>query len=342
VGVVDREQAFRTLGLQLGATEEEIRTAFRRLVKPSHPDRGGDRDEVEEVIAARDSALASLKPSAVEPLQIISDLMKVMQADRVEDANRRDVEVTRQEQAERRAEAREESRRVSSNIVFTQSARYRELSRIAGILSAASVGIGFLSANSWLALFPYSAPLFAVLGTVFGISAWKKHRDAEDVKLQVEWLSESMTERAYYIDLLHEVLARCANKSESRLQLTRYDLSVCIRRWRDERHLDQEMFEDAMGESDETPPYWPKSYFRFRKMRLLPLWHAYQSLASFFHRFRTKRPWEIAFLIGADDFQRLLTIRGIEHGILEEHEILEPRFGRRHVVYVLASSETNA
>ena len=36
-----RSQALEILGLQSGATNEEIRTAHRSLLKANHPDRGG-------------------------------------------------------------------------------------------------------------------------------------------------------------------------------------------------------------------------------------------------------------------------------------------------------------
>jgi hypothetical protein len=321
------------LGLQPGATEEEIRTAFLRLVKSSHPDRGGERDEVEEVIAARDSALASVKPSAVEPLQIISELVKVMQADRAEDANRRDAEVARQEQAERRSEAREESRRVSSQIAFTHGARYRELARVAGIMAAASVGIAVLSANSWLAVFPYSAPILTVLGIILGIAAWKTNRNAEDVKLHVDNLSEAMTERAFYTDLLLDVLPYCGKAPWDRSNLIRG-----VYRWI-EASADLQAEHDAyLEDDDDYPPYWPSSYYRFRKLRLLRVWWAYYNVASFFRGFRAKAPWEVARMIGGSDFQRLLVAKGLEHGIILELEIEPSHETRQSVKYLLESA----
>ena len=246
---MDREQAFRTLGIPPDAAEEEILAAFRRLVKSSHPDTGGERDEVEEVIAARDSALASLKQSAVEPLQIISELMKVMQADRAEDRERRDAEVARQEQAERRSEAREESRRVSSQIAFTHGARYRELARVAAIMAAASVGIPVLAANSWLALFPYSAPILTVLGIIFGIAAWKTNRNAEDVKLHVENLTEAMTERAFYTDVLIDVLPYCGEAPWSRSALIHG-----IYQWIEGSSDLRDEHEASLEDDDDYPP----------------------------------------------------------------------------------------
>ncbi len=40
-GAMSREEAYRILGLQPGASEEQIRDAHRRLMKSNHPDLGG-------------------------------------------------------------------------------------------------------------------------------------------------------------------------------------------------------------------------------------------------------------------------------------------------------------
>ena len=330
---MDREQAFRTLGLPSDASEEQIRAAFLQLVKSSHPDRGGECEEVENVIAARDSALESLKSSAVEPLQIISELIKVMQAERAEDAKRREAEVARQEQDERRSEAREESRRVSSRIAFTHGARYRELARVAGIMAAASVGIAVLSANSWLAVFPYSAPILTVLGIILGIAAWKSKRNPEDVKLHIDNLSEAMTERAFYTDMLLEVLPYCGQAPWSRSALIHG-----IYQWIEASSDLRDEHEAYLEDDDDYPPYWPKSYYRLRKFRLLRVWRAYYNASNFFCGFRAKAPWEVARMIGASDFQRLLVAKGLEHSIILELEIEPSHNTRQSVKYLLESA----
>ena len=49
-GVV--ESPFEILGLETSATEDEIKKAFRTLVMIHHPDKGGDRDKFEKIVAA--------------------------------------------------------------------------------------------------------------------------------------------------------------------------------------------------------------------------------------------------------------------------------------------------
>ena len=52
--------AHALLGLKIGATRDEIRAAFRRLVKTKHPDGGGDAAAFRDLVAARDKLLRAL------------------------------------------------------------------------------------------------------------------------------------------------------------------------------------------------------------------------------------------------------------------------------------------
>lgn len=51
------DQALEVLGLKPGATEEEIRTAYNRLMQRVHPDKGGSDYFAKQVNAARDVLL---------------------------------------------------------------------------------------------------------------------------------------------------------------------------------------------------------------------------------------------------------------------------------------------
>lgn len=44
-----RTMLLRALGLPQAATHEQARTAYRKLAKEHHPDRGGDREEFERI-----------------------------------------------------------------------------------------------------------------------------------------------------------------------------------------------------------------------------------------------------------------------------------------------------
>ena len=53
-GALTEEEAHQILGLQRGATPEEVRAAHRTLMKRSHPDQGGSAELAARVNAARD------------------------------------------------------------------------------------------------------------------------------------------------------------------------------------------------------------------------------------------------------------------------------------------------
>lgn len=54
---MSREDAYRILGLEPGSTRDEIREAYRRLIKRLHPDSGGSAVLTAQITAARDRLL---------------------------------------------------------------------------------------------------------------------------------------------------------------------------------------------------------------------------------------------------------------------------------------------
>ena len=56
-GAMTEEEAYQILGLQRGATAEQIRSAHRSLMKRTHPDQGGSAEGAARVNAARDRLL---------------------------------------------------------------------------------------------------------------------------------------------------------------------------------------------------------------------------------------------------------------------------------------------
>ena len=54
---MSREDAYRILGLEPGSTQDEIREAYRRLIKRLHPDSGGSAVLTAQITAARDRLL---------------------------------------------------------------------------------------------------------------------------------------------------------------------------------------------------------------------------------------------------------------------------------------------
>lgn len=50
--VVQRQQALAILGLPLTATPQQIKRRYRTLAKRYHPDRGGDLQQMQRIVAA--------------------------------------------------------------------------------------------------------------------------------------------------------------------------------------------------------------------------------------------------------------------------------------------------
>jgi hypothetical protein len=57
VSTMSRAEALRVLGLQEGATEEEIRAAHRKLILNNHPDKGGSDYLASKINEAKDVLL---------------------------------------------------------------------------------------------------------------------------------------------------------------------------------------------------------------------------------------------------------------------------------------------
>jgi curved DNA-binding protein CbpA len=52
-----RQEAYQILGLEPGASQEEIHQAWRRLIKAVHPDHGGSAFLTTKINAAKDVLL---------------------------------------------------------------------------------------------------------------------------------------------------------------------------------------------------------------------------------------------------------------------------------------------
>jgi DnaJ-class molecular chaperone len=50
--LLERQRALAVLGLPANATPQQIKRRYRTLAKRYHPDRGGDREQMQRIIAA--------------------------------------------------------------------------------------------------------------------------------------------------------------------------------------------------------------------------------------------------------------------------------------------------
>lgn len=57
--VLGRQQALAVLGLSPGASKEQIKRRYRTLAKQYHPDRGGDQQKMQQLVAAYELLMKS-------------------------------------------------------------------------------------------------------------------------------------------------------------------------------------------------------------------------------------------------------------------------------------------
>ncbi len=50
--LIERQRALAVLGLSANATPQQIKRRYRTLAKRHHPDRGGDRQQMQRIIEA--------------------------------------------------------------------------------------------------------------------------------------------------------------------------------------------------------------------------------------------------------------------------------------------------
>jgi hypothetical protein len=83
-------EAISCLGLEVGASVEEIRAAHSRLAKRFHPDVGGSTAAMAGLNEARDVALANGKVDGggMLPVSVVRDLVKT-QTDLIQDQTKR-------------------------------------------------------------------------------------------------------------------------------------------------------------------------------------------------------------------------------------------------------------
>lgn len=50
--ILDKDSPYAILGVSVGASEDEIKKAFRILILKNHPDKGGNKIKAQKIIAA--------------------------------------------------------------------------------------------------------------------------------------------------------------------------------------------------------------------------------------------------------------------------------------------------
>src|SRR5688572_17903848 len=204
----------------------------------------------------------------------------------------------------------------SKKIVVSNGSRFQETSRTAAVFFALSTGATILVASGRFGFIPYAVPAFSIVSLVLGAVAWKFHRDAADLKVNVDHFLVKTSEKAYYMELLGKILTWCEGPP-----YTRDDLVRGIHDWI-----------VANAKSDDLLAEWTallpsdsllapgRAYRAFRRLRLLWLWQKVSPIALYFFGRRLRSDYLVAGMIGSEDFQRLNRAQGFEHGVVEEIE----------------------
>ncbi len=328
------DEALGVLGLQPGATKDQIDAAYIELSPSAHPDTGGSTEAFIRLTEARDTALGSRIQSSMVPVDLIRVILSAGQEER--QSHQREREQERKQEA-----AKAESKRVTSNIVMSSTRKYRELRRRAALFGSISLGLTVLETDilprfgESVPQFPGSEWLFAILTAMLGIRFWVLSNQAEDISQSVEDFSERLSERSFCLHLIHSIARQMVYDSAASGQSWgRLEWYRGIRGWvaRTADLLEQ------MDEEDRPPS---RARLRVRlilhRLRLQGPWCHLVHAWRFMFGVRLKATHELAEEIGYDDFRRLLMAKGIEHGIIEEVEVQGS--DRPMISYSLAKSK---
>lgn len=217
-------QAFSLLKLSPGATVDEIRRAYRSLVKGAHPDLGGSEQEWLELERARDSAVAWTARRMLPVPTSGTDM-----------SARRDKDLVR---IERRREARQEADDVRAGLIRIHTGRLASLKRsawlvgvVAGLTGAFAVFLRSTAISPFNgAHASFTTGVVSTLGIIAaaaGIVGLGYRARADSLELLVNDANEFLADRANCLDLLDE-LGRMTDRP---VPWTRADLDDAVNRW---------------------------------------------------------------------------------------------------------------
>lgn len=332
---MDLDEALHLLELTSTATAQQIEAAYVDRRKVVHPDVGGSADAFIKLELAKEVALASLsQPNmAVAPLHPSSDLVALIQTEMRQGAEQRTATLRAQA-------AREKVERVTTSIVVQNTSRQLRMARTASLIAAASIGYASLTLTGRVPDFPGSGWLTAILAIILGVWAWAANQAAHDLKEGIDYLSETLTDKAEYLDLVTDIVSYKQvpiNRQQHGRQL---DFLSDYREWLIEAELSHESWENWEREYEKSGPLVRMARRIRKRQRLVRAWYTLSKPFRFVSRHLLGQvlyePHQLARAIGYRDFRRLLISIGLEHEMLEaQHFRPEYGEGRPFIVYVV-------
>jgi hypothetical protein len=225
--------AFRLLGVEPGASVEDLRRAHRARVKTAHPDLGGSEDEWHELEEAHETALAWTR----------NRLLPVPRAG-MELSERQGRELVR---LDRHRQARAEADEVRDGLIQVHTSKLAGLKRnawtLAGISAAATALAALLRS---VAVPPLNSPdsraaavmfgVLAVAAAAFGLAGLVYRMRAEAVEMLVSAANEFVADRPSCLVLLDEL----ERVGKTRAPWSLDELRRCVDRWASVGHGESE------------------------------------------------------------------------------------------------------
>jgi hypothetical protein len=290
-------EAFELLGLTPGASAERIHAKFRELAANVHPDKPDGDLDAFVRLEAARRVALGATSTALVPLDQVTELVRVATGN-----------LERSEAQRKRAD---EATKFVGGLVRAHTSKLKRVRRNAGLAAALSAalalalqyvkqkgGINHVVADE--------ISLIAVPPLVLSsIAAWLGHERAGVVAEAIEDASETFDDRSAIVDVLYEI----EDTSRNQRPWTRSSLIAAVRAW-------------SGSESG-------------RRARSRPFTALLHDLRV--ARFASRSLSDLARVIGADDFTRLLLAKGLEHAVIAEEQDVDE--GRLYLFYDIALPE---
>ena len=207
---MDKDKAFEKLDLPQTASEDEILSQFRELSLRHHPDKGGNNDEMTELLVARDIALSSIRNISIIPISTVGDIVH----DTIEVISNR-------------MEQRESNGRLVHQIINNKTNNLREMKKIVSLTGLISGALVFFSSD-FLPLFSGMAGIDNIRyisTTVAGISIITyliSSMKVNSIEQTIEEINESLDDKSTCAELFNDIY-----KSQKKL-LTKSEIERII------------------------------------------------------------------------------------------------------------------
>jgi len=192
--MMDEDKAFEKLDLTQTSSEDEILSRFRELSQRHHPDKGGNNDEMTELLIARDIALSSIRNISIIPISTVGDI--------VHDT----IEVI-----DKKMERRESNRKLVHNIINHNTNHLRQMKNIASLTGLLSGALVFFS-SEFLPLFSemvgnilYIRFIFTGFAGISIIIYLMSSMKASTIEQTIEEINESLDDKSTCAELFNDI-----------------------------------------------------------------------------------------------------------------------------------------